>query len=90
VLCVAVVCSHGLLDTMTDGGLGVALAWPFSTKRYFAPVRPIPVAPIGRRLFTHWGVRVMSTELVMFSPFLLYALWPRSRRTRSRGREASR
>jgi inner membrane protein len=86
VLCAAVVCSHGLLDTLTDGGLGVALAWPFSTRRYFAPVRPIPVAPIGRRLLTAWGERVMLTELVMFSPFLLYALWPRARRPPSAGR----
>src|SRR5512142_630583 len=31
------VASHGPLDTLTDGGLGVALFWPFSTHRYFAP-----------------------------------------------------
>ncbi len=44
---VTVLASHGLLDTMTDGGLGCALLWPFSLTRYFAPWRPIPVAPIG-------------------------------------------
>src|SRR5438093_10023535 len=27
---VGVIASHGLLDTMTDGGLGAALLWPFS------------------------------------------------------------
>jgi inner membrane protein len=42
-----VLASHGLLDTFTDGGLGCALLWPFDLTRYFAPWRPIPVAPIG-------------------------------------------
>lgn len=75
-----VVASHGLLDTLTDGGLGVALAWPFDLTRYFAPIRPIPVAPIGVRLFSPYGYRVLGTELLYFSPLLLYALWPRRRR----------
>ena len=40
--CVAlVVASHGLLDAMTDGGKGVALLWPFTTRRFFFPCRPI-------------------------------------------------
>jgi inner membrane protein len=39
--------SHGLLDACTNGGLGVALAWPFDLTRYFAPWRPIQVSPIG-------------------------------------------
>lgn len=39
--------SHGLLDTLTDGGRGIALLSPFSNHRYFAPWRPIPVSPIG-------------------------------------------
>ena len=42
-----VLASHAILDTMTDGGLGCALFWPFDLTRYFAPWRPIPVAPIG-------------------------------------------
>ena len=33
----AVLASHGLLDTMTDGGLGCALLWPSDLTRYFAP-----------------------------------------------------
>lgn len=79
VVCVLVLASHALLDTLTDGGLGVALCWPFSETRYFAPWRPIPVAPIGRRVLTERGLRVMATELVLFAPFLVYALWPRRR-----------
>lgn len=78
-LCVLVLCTHGLLDTLTDGGLGAALGWPWSLHRFFAPWRPIPVAPIGRRLLSVWGARVMATELVLFLPLLLYALWPRRR-----------
>ena len=40
--------SHPLLDAFTNGGRGVALFWPFSDHRYFAPWRPIEVSPIGR------------------------------------------
>ena len=39
--------SHGILDAFTDGGLGVGFLIPFSTERFFAPVRPLPVSPIG-------------------------------------------
>ena len=73
----AVVASHGLLDTLTDGGLGVALLWPLSNQRFFAPWRPLPVAPIGFRLISPYGARVMLTELLCFLPLFAYALWPR-------------
>jgi inner membrane protein len=43
--------SHGLLDAMTDGGLGVAFFAPFSNQRYFLPWRPIEVSPIGLNFF---------------------------------------
>jgi len=43
----AAMASHGLLDTFTDGGLGVGLWLPFDDARYFAPWRPIAVSPIG-------------------------------------------
>lgn len=76
----AVVASHSLLDTMTDGGLGCALLWPFSDERFFAPWRPIPVAPIGPAFLSARGLRIAATELVAMSPFLIYALWPRRKR----------
>lgn len=38
--------SHGLIDAMTDGGLGVMLLFPFSEERLFLPWRPIHVSPI--------------------------------------------
>jgi len=74
----AVVATHGLLDMLTDGGLGVALLWPFSDARYFAPWRPIPVAPIGRRLFGPEGMSLMLKECVLFLPFFVVGLWPRA------------
>jgi inner membrane protein len=76
-----VVASHGLLDTLTDGGLGVALLWPFSTQRFFAPWRPLPVAPIGVRLLGAYGLHVMLVELAWFAPLVVYGLWPRRRLT---------
>ena len=60
----AIAASQGLLDAMTDGGLGVALFSPFDRTRYFLPWRPIPVAPIGLHgLFSRWGLRVIIFEV---------------------------
>jgi inner membrane protein len=72
----AVLVSHALLDTMTDGGLGCALLWPFDRTRYFAPWRPIPVAPIGRAFLSPDGLLVFLAELLLFAPALLYAVRP--------------
>jgi len=71
---VIVLASHGLLDTMTDGGLGCALLWPFSLTRYFAPWRPIPVAPIGWDFLSPDGAIVSAIELALFGPLFGYAL----------------
>lgn len=76
----AVVASHGLLDALTDGGLGIALLWPFSNERFFAPWRPIPVAPIGMNFLSARGMRVAAAELVYSLPLAMYALWPRRAR----------
>jgi inner membrane protein len=57
--------SHGLLDAMTDGGLGVAFFSPFNNTRYFLPWRPIRVSPIGvSSFFTHRGLEVAQSELL--------------------------
>jgi inner membrane protein len=77
-----VLVSHPLLDTLTDGGLGCALLWPFDPRRYFASWNPIPVAPIGRAIFSRVGAFVMLTELALFAPLFVYALWPRSAQIR--------
>jgi inner membrane protein len=57
--------SHGLLDAMTDGGLGVAFFAPFDNHRYFLPWTPIRVSPIGLgRFFTSRGSAVIRSELL--------------------------
>jgi inner membrane protein len=65
--------------------MGVALLWPFTTRRYFLPWQPIPVAPIGAALFSPSGLQVAAAELVLFAPLFLYALWPRRPRPASWG-----
>ncbi len=76
--CLAVL-SHGLLDTLTDSGLGVALLWPYSLTRFFAPIQPLPVAPIGFGLLSDRGLHVLLSEAIAFLPLWAYALWPRTR-----------
>ncbi|HKW64200.1 MAG TPA: metal-dependent hydrolase [Candidatus Acidoferrum sp.] len=57
--------SHGFLDAMTDGGLGVAFFSPFNNARYFFPWRPIRVSPIGvSRFFSQRGLEVLQSELL--------------------------
>ncbi len=76
--------SHGLLDAMTDGGLGVAFFSPFNNDRYFLPWRPIRVSPIGvERFFTERGLAVLQSELIwIWLPAALLAIlaWLLSRR----------
>jgi inner membrane protein len=55
--------SHPLLDMLTDGGLGVALRWPWSEARHFAPWRPIEVSPFAHNFFSARGVDVLLSEL---------------------------
>jgi inner membrane protein len=56
--------SHGILDAFTNGGLGIALFWPWSSQRYFARYQLIEVAPISLSYFlSAWGVRVLLSEL---------------------------
>ncbi|HGM7315142.1 TPA: metal-dependent hydrolase [Stenotrophomonas maltophilia] len=55
--------SHPLLDAMTSGGLGVALAWPWSEQRFFAPWRPIRVSPFSPQFFSARGLATLVSEL---------------------------
>ena len=60
--------SHGVLDAMTTGGLGVAFFSPFDPTRYFFPWRPIQVSPIGvGAFFSARGLRVILSEVVWVS-----------------------
>lgn len=56
--------SHPLLDALTNGGLGVALFWPFSDGRYFFPFRPVQVSPVGTAFFGARGLAVLRSELL--------------------------
>jgi inner membrane protein len=59
------IASHGLLDALTDGGLGVAFFAPFQIARYFFPFRPIVVSPIGiGQFFSGRGLAVIKSELL--------------------------
>ena len=56
--------SHGVIDAMTDGGLGIAFFSPIDTTRYFLPLRPIEVSPIGiERFFSARGWSVLWSEI---------------------------
>ena len=67
--------SHGLLDMLTNGGLGVALLWPFEQTRHFAPLTPIAVSPIGLADFiSARGAAVLYSEAVwIWMPLTLVA-----------------
>ena len=50
---------------MTNGGLGVAFFASFHNGRYFLPVRPIEVSPVGLRAFwTRRGLRGLISEFL--------------------------
>jgi inner membrane protein len=56
--------SHGLLDGMTNGGLGIAFFSPFSHRRRFLPWRVIEVSPLRpSALFSRRGLQVLRSEL---------------------------
>ena len=71
--------SHGVLDAMTSGGLGVAFFAPFDSHRYFLPWRPIRVSPISIRAFlSARGFAVLRSELLwVWIPAFLLALFLR-------------
>lgn len=57
--------SHGVLDALTNGGLGVAFFSPFDNTRYFFPWHPVQVSPVNvHSFFSEWGIRVLKSEIV--------------------------
>jgi inner membrane protein len=72
-LCAA---SHGLLDALTDGGLGVAFFSPLSNERYFLPWRVLSVSPLSVSEFLSgraWPILSSEFRWVVL-PCLLLAL----------------
>lgn len=71
--------SHGFLDALTDGGLGVAFFSPFNNARYFLPWTPIRVSPIGvGRFFTQRSLAVIRSEVLWIwvpSVLLILGAW---------------
>jgi inner membrane protein len=59
----AITASHAVLDSLTNGGAGVAVFWPISSER-FGPYGPIHVADLGFGLPNPWTSRSIRTELV--------------------------
>ena len=78
--------SHGLLDMFTNGGLGVALFWPFTDARYFFPLRAIDVSPIGLHGFLGpAGIRALKSELLwIWLPAIILGIAGYLRRRRGR------
>jgi inner membrane protein len=73
-LLAAVMGSHGLLDAMTDDGLGVGLLSPLTLQRYFFPLRPLPVALLSpSHLLSSSMLHVYLVEMTLFGPFCLAA-----------------
>lgn len=57
--------SHTVMDALTNGGLGVAVFWPFDHGRYFFPWTPVEVSPIGvSRFLSMRGVEVVINEIL--------------------------
>lgn len=56
--------SHGVFDMLTNGGYGVGLLIPFTPDRYFFPITPIEVSPLGRHFFSQRGLDVLMSESV--------------------------
>jgi inner membrane protein len=57
--------SHGVMDALTNGGLGVEFFFPFNNTRYFFPWRPIQVSPFGFGIFTSIrGLKVLASEAI--------------------------
>jgi len=80
-----VTASHGLLDAMTSGGLGIGFFIPFDNTRYFLPWRPVAVSAIRlSKFFSASSMHVLTSEFiwVWVPAMLLYAgtrIWRKKR-----------
>jgi inner membrane protein len=74
--------SHGILDAMVNGTLGVAFFAPFSAERHFLLWRPIVSSPVGWSFFSIAGATVLMNEFVWLwvpSLVIIFAPWLRKR-----------
>ncbi len=64
--------SHGIIDGMTTGGLGIAYFAPWSPERYWMPIRMIHVSGLNAsNLMTKWGWAVLRSEIIWIGVPLL-------------------
>ena len=57
--------SHGLLDAVTSGDIGVALFAPLDNKRHFLPLKRIPCCPVGiNEYLGYWGIMTIANEIL--------------------------
>ena len=70
--------THGLIDSFGALGTPVCVLWPFYGGRIETGHRFIPVMS-----FYFHPNRTLVIELLAFSPLLIYALWPRGKRSQS-------
>jgi inner membrane protein len=77
VIASAAVASHAVLDLLGEGGRGLPVFWPFAEMRFQSPVRIFPDAPRWPATLSGRGITNIATEMLVFSPLTIYALWPR-------------
>jgi len=77
--------SHGLLDTLSNGGNGIALLSPFTNNRYFFPWTPIEVSPFSiNALLSQRGLTVLISELLwIWAPCFLIIIFLKLKRNKS-------
>ena len=75
--------SHAVFDTLS-GGTGVAWLWPFTDHR-FQTFEILPMAPVGSHLFSFRGILLLLAEMIVFSPFLAYAVFAKRSRSADAG-----
>jgi len=70
-----VTASHGILDSLTDKGMGVGFFIPFDNTRYFMPWRPVFASPMRiPKFFSMTGLEVLGREIlwIWVPMFVLY------------------
>ncbi|MCG8636717.1 MAG: metal-dependent hydrolase [Desulfobacterales bacterium] len=61
----AAILSHGILDALTDAGLGVGFFIPFTDERHFLPWRPVMTASLNPSSFlSRETLRILESEAV--------------------------
>jgi hypothetical protein len=78
----AAAASHGLLDAVTTGDVGVALFAPLENGRHFLPVKLIASCPVGlNEYFGYWGLMTLANEvLYVVIPLALVVALVRARK----------